>query len=370
MFNLSSVTNISSAKVRIFASISANGTGSSTYYTVADTNWAETGITWNNKPPRSNALNHVRVTSTTAAWFTNDITAFVQGEKAVGRNLISLALHSQTNASIFTRINSRQAASNRVEIIVTTTNSPPTVLLTNPAAGAIFSTSSGIPITAEASDAGGAIAQVEFFQGGTSLGVRTSPPYSLTWTNVAAGSYSLSARATDNLGVMSTSAPVAITVDSPPSVTLDSPAGGTLFIPPVSILLIATAANNNGPVTRVEFHANGVKIGETNQLPFQAYWTNPTQGSATLWAVAFEANGLSTSSATRVISVDGRIPAAWLQQYFGASYATNPNALPDADPDGDGLSNWIEYLQGRDPTVGAVADTGGVIGLRVFTPLR
>jgi hypothetical protein len=143
-----------------------------------------------------------------------------------------------------------------------------------------------------------------------------------------------------------------------------------LFIPPVTVLLSATAANNNGPVTRVEFYANGVKIGETNQPPFQAYWMNAPEGSATLWAVAFEANGLSTSSATRAITVDARTPASWLTQYFGSNYATNPNALPDADPDGDGVSNWIEYLQGRDPTVGSVVDTANALGLRVFTPLR
>jgi hypothetical protein len=46
---------------------------------------------------------------------------------------------------------------------------------------------------------------------------------------------------------------------------------------------------------------------------------------------------------------------------------TNPYA---ADTDGDGVSDYIEVLQGRNPLKGAVADTGGVVNLQVFTVLR
>lgn len=46
---------------------------------------------------------------------------------------------------------------------------------------------------------------------------------------------------------------------------------------------------------------------------------------------------------------------------------TNPYS---ADTDGDGVSDYIEVLQGRNPLKGAVADTGGVVNLQVFTVLR
>ena len=54
--------------------------------------------------------------------------------------------------------------------------------------------------------------KVEFFQGSTSLGVDTGSPYSVTWSNVSAGSYSLTAIATDNEGATTTSSAVSITV--------------------------------------------------------------------------------------------------------------------------------------------------------------
>lgn len=40
------------------------------------------------------------------------------------------------------------------------------------------------------------------------------------------------------------------------------------------------------------------------------------------------------------------------------------------DLDGDLVSNYIEYLQGRDPRVGAVADSTGAVNLLVYTPME
>jgi hypothetical protein len=41
-------------------------------------------------------------------------------------------------------------------------------------------------------------------------------PYDFTWTGVTAGTYTLTAKATDNQGSVTTSAPITITVDSLP----------------------------------------------------------------------------------------------------------------------------------------------------------
>ncbi|MBC8085408.1 MAG: T9SS type A sorting domain-containing protein, partial [Hymenobacter sp.] len=69
-------------------------------------------------------------------------------------------------------------------------------------------------LTANAADADGTVSSVEFFNGGTLLGTDTSAPYSFAWANVPAGSYSLTAKATDNLGAVTTSAAVSVTVNS------------------------------------------------------------------------------------------------------------------------------------------------------------
>ncbi|MGH8044696.1 MAG: Ig-like domain-containing protein, partial [Stenotrophomonas sp.] len=59
-------------------------------------------------------------------------------------------------------------------------NQAPSVSLTSPANGASFAAGSTITVSANASDADGTVSKVEFFRGGTSLGIDTSAPYSVT----------------------------------------------------------------------------------------------------------------------------------------------------------------------------------------------
>jgi Big-like domain-containing protein len=96
-----------------------------------------------------------------------------------------------------------------------TGNTPPTVKITAPLNGTTFTAPAQIMISADASDADGSIETVEFFQGSTKLGEDTSAPYEFAWSNVAAGDYSLTAKATDNAGATSTSAAVGVNVTKP-----------------------------------------------------------------------------------------------------------------------------------------------------------
>jgi RHS repeat-associated protein len=107
------------------------------------------------------------------------------------------------------------------------TNKAPTVSLVAPSAGAIFAAPASITLTATASDSDGTIARVEFYQGATLLGTKTAAPYSMTWTNVAGGTYSLTALAVDNLGVQARSAAVSISVTGA-KVLVSSPANGAV----------------------------------------------------------------------------------------------------------------------------------------------
>lgn len=96
----------------------------------------------------------------------------------------------------------------------TTRNQAPTVSLTGPAASASFAAPARLPLTASAADADGTISKVEFYQGTTLLGTATAAPYAYTWTDVAAGTYALTAKATDNQGTNTTSAAVSVTVQA------------------------------------------------------------------------------------------------------------------------------------------------------------
>ena len=91
-------------------------------------------------------------------------------------------------------------------------NNPPSVTLTNPASGASFPAPANITLQAAVSDLAGSVTNVQFFSSSTLIGQDNTPPFSFAWTNVAAGAYALTARATDNLGNSGTSAIVNISV--------------------------------------------------------------------------------------------------------------------------------------------------------------
>jgi uncharacterized protein (TIGR03437 family) len=92
----------------------------------------------------------------------------------------------------------------------------PSVTLTVPPSGAIFVAGDNITMAATATDPDG-ISKVEFYQGGNLIGTDTSSPYSVVWNSVPKGSYDLTAKATDNTGLSSSSAIVSITVTNSPN---------------------------------------------------------------------------------------------------------------------------------------------------------
>lgn len=96
-----------------------------------------------------------------------------------------------------------------------TTSSPPVVTLTTPSSGTSLTAPANITIGATATDSDGTISKVEFFQGITKLGEDTTSPYQYSWNSVAAGNYSITAKATDNIGKATTSTAASVKVNSP-----------------------------------------------------------------------------------------------------------------------------------------------------------
>lgn len=118
---------------------------------------------------------------------------------------------------------SASTISSAVNITVgTPVNIPPTVSINSPADSAVFQASANITVSAAASDSDGTVTLVRFLADSTVIGVdSTGSPYSIDWTNVSAGSYSLTAIAYDNDGDSTVSSAVYVIVepDSFPSGT-------------------------------------------------------------------------------------------------------------------------------------------------------
>ena len=84
--------------------------------------------------------------------------------------------------------------------------------MTQPGAGTVFAAGTPIGIAASASDGDGTVTKVEFFAGSIKIGESLQSPYAMVWTNAPVGSASLTARATDDDGASTTSAPIALSV--------------------------------------------------------------------------------------------------------------------------------------------------------------
>ena len=157
----------------------------------------------------------------------------------------------------------------------TTPNTPPTVSLTAPANGASATVNTAVTVTANASDADGTIKHVEFFDGTTSIGTDPTSPHGITWTPLTTGTRNLTARATDNLDAVTTSAAVSFTVTSasgndtePPTATLTAPADQSPSLTG-AVTLRATATDNVG-VAGVQFQVDGEDLGaEDTTAPYE-----------------------------------------------------------------------------------------------------
>jgi uncharacterized repeat protein (TIGR02543 family) len=92
------------------------------------------------------------------------------------------------------------------------TNTPPTISLTSPANNAQFTLGNTIQLAATAADADGSVSSVTFYSGPMLVFTDNSAPYSCNFTPSAAGTYTLTAVATDNAGSSTTSAAVSVIV--------------------------------------------------------------------------------------------------------------------------------------------------------------
>lgn len=227
-------------------------------------------------------------------------------------------------------------------------NQAPSVSLVSPASGASYAAPAAIALAATAADSDGSIARVDFFAGSTPIGSATSAPYTATWTNVPAGSYTLTAVARDNTGALSTSAPAAITVtapvNQPPLVALTAPVGGSTFAAGSSISMAATATDGDGTIAKVEFYAGSMPVGSDTTSPYTVTWTGATAGTYTVSAKAWDNMGAATISAGVNVTVEAvTLPSPWQTRDVG-----NPAVAGSASHNADTFT-----------VAGAGADIGG-----------
>lgn len=227
---------------------------------------------------------------------------------------------------------------------------PPVVALTQPADNAVLRIGTN-RLAAEAYDDDGRITKVEFYQGTNLVGQDTLHPYTLTLTNVPVGTYALRAVATDNSGMVTTSAVVTVTVlvNPPPLVSITAPTNTQSFTVPLNLTIQATAQDSDG-LALVDFYAGDTWLGTDTNAPYSWIWSNAVAGTYALRAAALDRLGAVGTSAPVNVTVTGNYrPAVALTNPPNlASYAAPATiALGAQVGDLDGQVTRVEYYQGN-----------------------
>jgi hypothetical protein len=192
-------------------------------------------------------------------------------------------------------------------VTVTVSNpdlTPPTIAITEPAAGAVAGT---VTASASATDDVGVVG-VQVKLDGVSLGAEmTAAPYAMTWDTkaVANGAHTLTAVARDAAGNVSTAAAVSVTVANDltaPTVALTAPAAGVV----AGMVTVSASATDDVGVVGVQVKLDGVALGaEMTAAPYAVVWATRTvvNGTYTLTAVARDAAGNATISVAVMVTV-------------------------------------------------------------------
>ncbi|WP_460675351.1 glycoside hydrolase family 48 protein, partial [Lentzea nigeriaca] len=181
-------------------------------------------------------------------------------------------------------------------------NRSPSVALAAPAAGSTYTLPATIPLAATAQDADGTVAKVDFYAGDQLIATDSSAPFTGSWTSAPAGDHSITARATDNRGAATTSAPVMVKVLAGPAV-LASPSTVTVRQGQTATFDVSLATAPSQPVT--------VTIARTGSAdltvsPATLTFTSAAKQTVT---VSSAANGGDLATATFTASATGHSPA-------------------------------------------------------------
>jgi hypothetical protein len=245
-------------------------------------------------------------------------------------------------------------------ILTTSSNLPPSVVLTNPLPGQSFTAPALIALGAEAVAAKGTVTNVDFYDAGTNLvGAASAVPFLFYWTNVPPGFYTLTAVAVDSSGLTRTSPPVSITVNPAPTVfgILTQPVGATVAAGGSATFSIVTTGTN--AVTYQWFQNGGSLSGQTESVlnlnpvsdssagTYTVIATSGTQSLPSQGAVLIvldppvigsppqSQQAQIGASVTLTVGATGSAPLnyQWLLNGTGIDGATNPSfVIPVAQP--------------------------------------
>ena len=247
-------------------------------------------------------------------------------------------------------------------------NPPPSVALTSPTEGAIFSPGAAVTLSATATDLNasggqGAVQNVEFLANGAVVGSDNTAPYSILWSP-SVGNYAITARATDNENASSTTAAVNIQVrNQRPVITSAtiSPSGEVFTDMPLNISSVL-ADDADGDQINYAFQwqssVNGAVFADAAGLVSDTMPPAPER-SGLLWRCRItpsDAGGAGEPFVTSAVALNRRPPtSATVGQAFSydsdlflrgseTSFARKAILSEFSQGPSGGSAEWIEFL--------------------------
>ena len=245
-------------------------------------------------------------------------------------------------------------------------NTSPTVSITNPVNNQTIAGPTTIHLKAVATDTDGTISKVEFYNDSALMHTETLIPYGYTWKHIPFGSYTVTAKAYDNSGNVTTSDTVHFTVapNTPPAVTIISPADNSTYADTATIHLIASAADTDGRITRVEFYSGTTLIRTEYKSPYTYNWANVPAGIYTITAKATDNYGSHTTSAPITITVISSSAIVSSRPYSENKKTTLNDALSlrlSPNPASNIVNIYTFGLQQSKPATVSIISVSGIV---------
>jgi hypothetical protein len=231
-------------------------------------------------------------------------------------------------------------------------NKAPAVSISSPMNNASFAAPANVTLTAVATDSDGTIVKVDFYNGTTLVGTDPTSAYNFALNNLAAGSYSITAVATDNNGASATSAIITFTVNVPvnqlPVITITAPLGGSTYVEPATVIIEASASDPDGTISQVEFYNGNILLGSDASSPYSFTWSSVTSGSYNITARAVDNNGGIVTSSPVSITVNGNQPSVITitSPVDNSSITGTSVTISVSATDPDGSITLVEYYDG------------------------
>lgn len=96
---------------------------------------------------------------------------------------------------------------------------------------------------------------------------------------------------------------ISATTNQNPTVSITSPTNNSSVTEGTSVSIEATASDNDGTISQVEFFVDDASIGVDTSAPYSASWTATGAGSHAIKAIATDNGGATTTSSTITVTI-------------------------------------------------------------------